>query len=65
MATKSESIYVKVHRDNKIIFLVCKTTDLVESLRKRLFPFFKVDSADIRLYLNGRVMNNLMNFVNI
>ena len=50
-----ETLYVRITRENKTFFFVCRPTDLIDSLRRKLATFFNYDINDIRLYLDKRV----------
>ncbi|EWS74615.1 hypothetical protein TTHERM_000047248 (macronuclear) [Tetrahymena thermophila SB210] len=56
-----DTIYVRVKRENMTIFFVCRTTDSIESLRKRLVTFYKVQNTDMRLFLGDRLLDPTSN----
>ncbi|KAL4511848.1 hypothetical protein ABPG72_012693 [Tetrahymena utriculariae] len=56
-----DTIYVRVKRENMTIFFVCRTADSIESLRKRLVTFYKVQNTDMRLFLGDRLLDPTSN----
>ena len=49
---------IRLRRDKTTYFILCKPTDQIELLKRKIMMFHKgIESTDIRLYIGTRVNN--------